>query len=181
MDIPRLNVQTTKGLLGLSTTKPIQRITQQPATLSIEQPNAIQTFRTTKPQLNIDSTQARADVDLKSSFKRWEEVASYSRQTVSEGTARRASEGSEMMRIENDGNAFASIAQRSGRQMKDLGIKFIPSYGSLKVGFTPGKVDIQTEQQKPIVSAQTFKPKHDYTPGKVIAEMLQYPSIDISW
>jgi len=179
--MPKLNVQTTKGLLGLSTTKPVQHIEQRPATLSIEQPKAVQTFQTTKPQLQIDTTQARADVDLKSSMMRWEEVASYSRQTISEGTARRASEGSEMMRIENGGNAFASIAQRSGRQMKTLGIKFIPSYGSVKVNFTPGKVDIQSEQQKAIISAQINKPTHDYTPGKVAAEMIQYPSIDISW
>jgi len=181
MDMPRMQVQTTKGLLGLSTTKPVQRIEQRPATLSIKQPKAVQTFRTTKSQLHIDTTQARADVDLKSSMMRWEEVASYSRQSVSEGTARRASEGSEMMRIENGGNAFAAIAQRSGRQMKELGIKFIPSYGSVKVDYVPGKVDIQTEQQKPIISAQIIKATHDYTPGKVTAEMIQYPSIDISW
>lgn len=181
MEMPRLNVQTTKGLLGLSTTKPVQRIEQRPATLSIEQPKAVQTFRTNKPQLHIDTTQARADVDLKSSMMRWEEVASYSRQSLAEGMGRRASEGSEMMRIENGGNAFAAIAQRSGRQMKALGIKFIPSYGSVKINFTPGRVEIQSEQQKPIISAQIHKPTHDYIPGKVTAEMIQYPSIDISW
>ena len=181
MEIPKLNVQTTKGLLGLSTTQPIQRIEQRAATLSIEQPKAVQTFRTTKPQLHIDATQARADVDLKSSMMRWEEVASYSRQSLVEGMGRRASEGSEMMRIENGGNAFTAIAERSWRQMKDLGIKFIPSYGSVKVNFTTGNVDIQTEQQKPIISAQINKATHEYIQGKVTADMIQYPSIDISW
>ena len=179
--MPKLSVQTTEGLIGLSTTKSIQRIEQRPATLSIEQPKAIQTLRTTQSQLTIDSTQARSDVDLKSVSMRWEEVASYSKQSVAEGTSRRASEGSEMMRIENGGSPIASQAQRTGRQIKELSIKFIPSYGSVKINFVPGDVDIQTEQQKPIISAQLNKPTHDYTPGKVTAEMIQYPSIDISW
>ncbi len=179
--MPKLSVQTAKGLLGQTTTKPIQRIEQKPASQSIEQPKAIQTFRTTQPQLNIDSTQARAEVDLKSVSMRWEEVASYSKQSVSEGTNRRVSEGSEMMQIENGGNPIASQAQRTGRQMKELGIKFIPSNGSVKINYVPGSVDIQSEQQKPIISAQINKPTHDYSPGKVTAEMIQYPSIDISW
>ncbi|MFX3675299.1 MAG: DUF6470 family protein [Paenisporosarcina sp.] len=181
MDIPKLHIETTKGILGLSTTRPIQRIEQAAASLSIEQPKAIQTFQTTQSKLSIDSTQARADVDLKSIAKRWEEVASYSRQSLLEGMGSRAQQGTEMMSIENGGNSIASQAKQIGRQMKNLGIKFIPSYGSVKIEFTPGKIDIQTEQQKPIISSQANKPIHDYTPGKVTAEMIQYPSIDISW
>ena len=181
MDIPRLHIETTKGILGLSSTKSLQRIEQPAASLSIEQPKAIQTFQTTQPKLSIDSTQARADVDMKSISKRWEEVASYSRQSVLEGMGRRAQQGVELMSIENGGNPIASQAKQTGRQMKNLGIKFIPSYGSVKIEFTPGKIDIQTEQQKPIISAQANKPIHEYTPGKVTAEMIQYPSIDISW
>lgn len=181
MEIPKLHIETTKGMLGQSTTRPMQRIEQPVASLSIEQPKAIQTFQTTQPKLSINSIQARADVDLKSISKRWDEVASYSRQSLLEGMARRAQQGAEMMSIENGGNPFASQAKQTGRQMKSLGIKFIPSYGSVKIDFTPGNVNIQTEQQKPIISAQANKPIIDFVPGKVKAEMIQYPSIDISW
>ena len=144
MDIPKLHIETTKGVLGFSSTKSIQRIEQPAASLSIEQPKAIQSFQTTQPKLSIDSTQARADVDLKSISKRWDEVASYSKQSVLEGMARRAQQGTEMMSIENGGNPIASQAKQSGRQMKNLGIKFIPSYGSVKIDFTPGIVDSET-------------------------------------
>lgn len=181
MDIPKLHIVTTKGILNLSTTRSTQRIEQPAASLSIEQPKAIQTFQTTQPKLSIDSTQARAEADLKSISKRWDEVASYSRQSLLEGMGRRAQQGTELMSIENGGNPIASQAKQTGRQMKNLGIKFIPSYGSVKVDFTPGRVDIQTEQQKPIISAQANKPIIDIVPGKVTAEMIQYPSIDISW
>ena len=181
MDIPKLHIETTKGILGLSSTKSIQRIEQPAASLSIEQPKAIQTFQTTQPKLSIDSTQARADVDLKSISMRWDEVASYSRKSEWVVLLNGAQQGTELMSIENGGNPIASQAKQTGRQMKSLGIKFIPSYGSVKIDFTPGNVDIQTEQQKPIISAQANKPIHEYTPGKVNGEMIQYPSIDISW
>jgi hypothetical protein len=181
MDIPKLHIVTTKGILGLSSTKSIQSIEQPHAELSIEQPKAIQSFQTTQSKLVIDTTQARADVDLKSIALRWEEEASYGRQSLLEGMGRRTQQGTELMSIENGGNPIASQAKQIGRQMKTLGIKFIPSYGSVKIDFTPGKKDIQTEQQKPIISAQANKPIHEYTPGKVTAEMIQYPSIDISW
>jgi hypothetical protein len=134
MDIPKLHIQTTKGISGLSSTKSIQRIEQPTASLSIEQPKAIQTFQTTQPKLSIDSTQARSDVDLKSIAKRWEEVASYSRQSLLEGMARRTTRY-RMMSIENGGNPIASLCQ-IGRQMKNLGIKFIPSCGSVKIEYT---------------------------------------------
>ena len=181
MKIPKLHIETTRGILGLSTIKSTQKIEQPRATLSIEQPHAKQTIRTTESKLSIDSSQARADAGLKSTSARSEEFASLGRQGVQEGIGRRAEQGNQLMRIENGGNSIVSLAKQSGRQMKDLGITFIPSYGSVKIDYTPSNVDIETEQQKPIISAQANKPVHEYTPGKVTAEMIQYPSIDISW
>ena len=55
-------------------------------------------------------------MDLKSSFRRTEEVAQYAHSEVSNGIARRAQDGSELMRIENGGNPNASFAERAFRQ-----------------------------------------------------------------
>ena len=86
------------------------------------------------------------------------------------------------MRIENGGNPIESQAQQSGRQpYSSLGIKFVPSYGSVKLSFEPGKVDIQAQPQKVINNTKINKPIHQYTPGKVTSEMLQYPSLKIDW
>ena len=70
MNIPKLQVQSTKALIGLTTQKPVQQIEQPGANLDLQQPKAIQTMKTTKPQLTIDTEQARADVDLKSVRRR---------------------------------------------------------------------------------------------------------------
>ena len=68
MNIPQLQVTTTKALLGLTTQRPKQEIEQPAATLDIQQPQAVMTMETTKPKLSIDTTEARAEMDLKSSI-----------------------------------------------------------------------------------------------------------------
>lgn len=182
MNFPQIQIQTTKGILGLRSTSPTQEIEQPRATLDIQQPVAQITMDTTKPKLTIDSSQAHADVDMKNVFDRTREVASMSKQDLLDGMARRASEGSELMKIENGGNPISSISTRTGRQpYSSLGIKFIPSYGSVKVSFEPGSVDIRVEPQKPIINATPNKPVHTYTPGKVTGEMEQWPSIQIDF
>lgn len=182
MNIPQIQIQTTTGKLGVRTTKPTQEIEQPRSSLDIQQPQAQMTMETTNPKLSIDSSQARADVDMKNVFDRTREVASTARQDLLDGMARRASEGTELMSIENGGNPISSIATRTGRQpYSSLGIKFIPSYGSVKVSFQPGNVDIRVEPQQPVINAIPNKPVHNYTPGKVSGEMEQWPSIQIDF
>ncbi|NYF23923.1 DUF6470 family protein [Sporosarcina sp. JAI121] len=182
MNIPQLQVTTTKALLGLTTQKPTQEIEQPRATLDIQQPQAEMTMQTRKSRLSIDTTQARADMDLKSSAQRTEEVAQYAQSEVSNGIARRAQDGNELMRIENGGSPIQTFAERALRQpYSSLNVKFIPSYGSVKVSFEPGSVDIRVEPQKVINKSTANKPIHTYTPGKVTAELLQKPSIQIDF
>ena len=86
------------------------------------------------------------------------------------------------MRIENGGNPLVEQAKRSGSQpYSGLGIKFIPQPDSVKVSFEPGTLDIQVEPQKVINNTTINKPVHNYTPGKVKVDMLQYPSLKIDW
>lgn len=73
MNIPKLQVNSTKAQIGLNIQKPVQEIEQPSANLDLQQPKAIQTMRTTKPQLSIDTEQARADIDLKSVRRRIED------------------------------------------------------------------------------------------------------------
>lgn len=182
MNIPKLQVQTTKAQIGLHTQKPVQQIEQPKANLDIQQPKAIQTIETKKGQLSIDTEEARADLDLKSSSKRVAEVAQYATQTAIEGVGRRADEGNQLMRIENGGNPIASQAKQTGGQpYSSLSIKFIPSHGSVKVNYQPGSVDIKVELQQVINNTTINKPIHNYTPGKVIVEMQQHASIQIDW
>lgn len=182
MNIPQIQLQSTRGQIGLTTQRAIQQIEQPIADLDLQQPKAEMSIRTTKSELSIDSVEMRESLDLMSSRSRTAEVAQYSKQTAMEGLARRVQEGIELMKIENGGNPLAEQAKRTGRQpYSNLGIKFIPQADSVKINFTPGSADIQVKPQKVINNTKINKPIHNYTPGKVNVEMQQYPSLKIDW
>ncbi|MHA6258386.1 DUF6470 family protein [Sporosarcina sp. CAU 1771] len=184
MNIPQLQIQTTRGILGLQTTKPVQEIEQPRATMHQQQPAATLEISTTRSQLSVDTTEARAEIDLKSVFKRTEEYAQLGKQGAMEGIARRAEEGRQMVEIANGGNPIPDIAkQNANPPPKQLGIRFIGGYSKAQVSIQPGTTNINATPQKPVNDVQINKPIHNYTPGKVSREMEHWPSIqiDVKW
>lgn len=181
MQIPKLQIQTTPAKLALQIDKPVQQIEQPKADQQIEQPAAILEMSTTKPQLSLDTTENRADLDLKSTIRRNKENAQYGMQQVSEGTARRASEGQQLMKIEN-GASIADIAkQNTVKDPAPIGIRFVGDRMKVQMSFSPGSLNINATPQKPVHNVQINKPIHNYTQGKVTGVMEQYNSIEIDW
>lgn len=182
MNIPQLQIQTTRGILGLQIDKPIQEIEQPRATLTQEQPAAILEMSSTRPQLSLDTTEVRADIDLKSPLRRSAENAQYGMQQLMEGIARRAQEGQQLVQIENGGGAIADIAKQNGTPPpKQMAFKFVGDRTKIQMSFQPGSLNINATPQKAINNVQINKPIHNYTQGKVTGVMEQYPSIQIDW
>lgn len=180
MDIPQLQIQTTRGFLELQTTAPVQRIEQPKANMTINQPAAILEISTTKSEVLIDTTEARAEVDRKSVRRRIEEHAQKGQQDVQEGTNRRAREGDQMMKIENGGNAIVQIVkQNQPRPYRSPGIRFVGNKSGVQIEGRPGTTNIRFTPQQPSVNAQVNKPTHYYTPGKVSGFVNPKPSIQI--
>ena len=181
MNIPRLQIQTTPAKIDLQVTKPIQEIQQPKATLQMEQPAAILEMSTVRPQLSLDTTENRADIDLKSTFRRSAENAQYGMQKALEGSGRRAQEGQQLMKIENGATIADIVKQNTERPMADMQVKFVGNRTKVKMSFSEGSLNINVKPQKPIIDTQINKPIHNYTPGKVTVEMQQYGSIQIDW
>ncbi|MFZ3590384.1 DUF6470 family protein [Bacillus sp. DJP31] len=182
MQIPQIRLQSTFAQIGLKTNNATLSIEQHPANLSIEQPKADMKITTEPSRLSIDQTKAREDVDLKSIFKRVEEAASLGYNSFLEGVARRSSEGDQLMMIENGGNAIALIAEQNGRSKEyDFNIGWVPSAGSVKIQFTPAKVNIDVQQKKPIIQVQTNKPNMNYSPGNVEVSLTNKNNLDIDF
>lgn len=184
MNIPQLQIQTTRGILGLQIDQPVQEIEQPKATQQIEQPAAILEMSTTRSQLTIDTTENRADLDLKSPLRRGNENAQYGKQQLMEGIARRAQEGQQLLRIENGGKAIAEISkQNTINDSVPLGIRFVGNRMKVHVNITAGSLNINATPQKPVHDVQINKPVHNYTQGKISGQMEQYPSIqiDVKW
>lgn len=184
MNIPQIQIQSTRGILDLQIIKPTQEIEQPKAGISMEQPAAILEISTTRSQLSIDTTEARAEIDLKSIARRISENAHRSKQVAMEGIGRRASEGQQLVNIQNGGNMIGELAKQNGTPPPaPLGIRFIGNKSGVQMSFQQGTTTIQVTPQKPKVDVQVNKPIHQYTPGKVTGEMNPYPSvqIDVKW
>ncbi len=182
VNFPQLEIQTTPGILSMNTVKGVQEIEQPRAIIEQEQPAAILDISTTRPRLSVDTTAVREDIDMKSVFRRTEEYAQLGRQSALEGVGRRASEGQQLLKIENGGNAIADLAKQNGNPAPaQLGIRFVANRSKIQMSITPGTTTIKATPQKPILNVQVNKPIHTYTPGTVSGTMEQYPSIQIDW
>ena len=183
MRIPQILIQTTNAQIGLTIPEPQQYIEQQPAELQIRQPAAELTIETTEGQLQIDQTQLRADLGMYTLPEFARNAAQKGRQMILQGIARRAREGEQLGDIRNGNNAIASIAASRNENMKQqqLGIKFVPSFGAVKLNYIPADVEIHVQTNKPKVDATIHKPIHQYTPGKVKVDLLQKPLVEIDW
>ena len=145
-----------------------------------QQPAAILEMSTKRPQLSLDTTEARADLDLKSVFKRTDEYAQLGKQGAMEGAARRAQEGQQLLRIENGGNVIAQLAKQNGTPPPaELAIRFVGDRSKVQTSIQTGTLNIQVTPQKPIFDVTTQSPIHHYTQGKVTGEMEQWQSIQI--
>lgn len=181
VNIPQLQIQTTPARLSMQTIKPVQEIEQPRATLNIQQPAAILEMSTVKPKLTLDTTENRADIDMKSARRRISENAQYGIQKANEGIVRRAQQGQQLMKIENGATVADIVKQNSDRPMGVPQVKFIGDRSKVQIDFTTGSLDINVQIQKPIIDAQANKPIHNYTPGSVSIDVASYGSIDIDW
>jgi hypothetical protein len=182
MNIPQLQIQTTRGVLGLQITKPTQEIEQPRAVLTQEQPAAILEMSTTNSKLSVDTTELRAEIDLKSPLRRSAENAQYGVQKLMEGIARRAGEGQQLVSIENGGNTLVEIVKQNATPpMKQMSVRFIGDRSKIKMSIQPGTLSINATPQKVVNEFQVSQPIHNYIQGKVTGVMEQHPSIQIDW
>jgi hypothetical protein len=182
MNFPQIRMQSTFGQIEINTQRAQLQMEQPPATLSIEQPPAQMEVEKIPPRLTIDQTRARADVEIKSAPQTIEDTAQQAREDVLEGIARRSQEGDAMMNIENGGNAIAQLAkQHKVLPEHEFGIGWIPSVGSVRMDYDPGRLDIHWKVNKPIIQSRTHQPIINYYPGKVAFSMKQYSSLNIDF
>ena len=182
MRLPQIQIQTTDIKMDLSIQKPQQVIRQPKADLQIEQPAAILEINTTKGILKIDSSQARRDLGLIGPLEATKNFAQEGKQENLKGIAKRAREGRQVMLSSGKGQgpAYPQIAEQNhGPHRTPFNIKFVPSIGSVKVDYTPGKTDVNIQKQDPKIDVKVNKPIYDYTPGDVTGTMIQRPDIEI--
>ncbi len=180
--MPQIQIESVTGQIGIRTLPAKQSIEQPKAVVDIQQPQAEMHLERTPAKLTIDQTKAWEDMNLKSLPRVMEEFAQEGRSKAMEGTARRAEEGDELMRIENGGNPMPVIAKRnSERPEASFNIGFIPSPFSVKFNYEPAILEIQWTRREPIIQMQPQKPIINYEPGKADIFMEREPALKIDF
>jgi Family of unknown function (DUF6470) len=180
MNFPQLRMQSTNGVLGLTSTKSVQQIEQPQADMTIKQRSAELDIETTPGKLSIDQTKAWEDMNLMHIFKRIDDFARNGYQDWLSYLAKASSQGDQLMRIENNGNPLISQAKHNSETpILDYNVGFIPSAFSVKMNYRPAKVNIDWKIHQPEINVRINKPRHYYKPGEVKGEMTQMPSIHI--
>ena len=182
MKLPQIRIQSTFFQMGLNIIPPKQEIRQPQAEVSIRQPPGELKIQTTAGKLYIDQSQGRADIGILTVSEAMRQYAERGNQAVSEGTARRISEGNRMMKIENGFTAIQDIArEKMQKTYAPVWMKFIPTHGSTKLNYEPGTVDIQYTARKPEIQITPQKAIHSYTPGRVEGYTLRENQLNISF
>ncbi|WP_430510014.1 DUF6470 family protein [Gottfriedia solisilvae] len=172
MQFPQIRLQSTFAKIGLQTEKPIHDFQQPSAEITIHQENAEMQIERVAPTLEMDSFEARADIDLKSVRRRIEDAANDGYQAWLDGLARVSQQGDQLMKVQHNNNGISEIAkENSSNPVYDFNIAFLPRLGSFKMYYDPGSLDINWTTHKPEIEVIPQKPTTNITPGKVSINM----------
>ena len=180
MRVPQLRMEATYARLAISTTPARLDITHPPAELTIAQPPAEMNIASVPARLTIDQSRAWAAMNNKHVFEFIRDGAEDGRQAVLNYIARTASQGDELMRIENGGNPIVDQAVvNSEAPPLEFNIAFVPPPFSVKIGYEPGRLDIDWRIQPPRIDVKRHEPIIRYQRGAVRIDLAQRPSLHI--
>lgn len=180
MRIPQLRMEATYAQLAISTEPVRLEITQPPAEMTIEQPPADMRIASVPARLTINQSQAWAAVNNKHVFQLLEDAADDGRQAALDYMERTAVQGDELMRIENGGDPLIEqAAANSEGPPLEFNIALVPPPFSVKIGYEPGRLDIDWHIQKPRIDVRVHEPMIHYKRGAVRIDLAQRPSLHI--
>ncbi|WML39374.1 DUF6470 family protein [Neobacillus sp. OS1-2] len=182
MQLPQIRLQQTYAQIGLRITQPVQEIHQAPANLSIKQIPAELSIEKKAARLEIDQIEAWNQLGFKNLNVLADEWAEDGKQACLEAIGQIAEEGDQMAAIQNKSDAFAAIAlQRSTPPPTNFNITFIPSYGSVKIQFTPTELYMDWKRGGAEIEATPSQSIHEYTPGKTEVYLRQMQQLEIDF
>ncbi|MGG4461150.1 DUF6470 family protein [Brevibacillus porteri] len=182
MQIPQLRMESTFAQLGLNINKPVQSIKQPQAEMNLSQTPAELTIVQGKTKLQIDSSQARANIGIMTSMQFSDTNAAYGREKWLQSISEKSQEGDRLMRIYTKENAIAQIGREKGLRVLEGGYR-PPSTSNdegVDVSFQAVPATINVKRNGMSIHPVTRPPELSYTPGKIEPYTIQYNSLKIS-
>jgi len=182
MQFPQIRIESQMVKIAIEQHPAQIELKQKKADLSIEQPKADVSMSTIKGKLTIDQTQAWEETNLMSTLRLNEKNAAEGLQAASEGTGRRAEEGSQLVDIHKGADMIAELAyQRANPPLKTASPAYIPSPLAVKFHYERGNVEMDVEVNKPNIHAEIHKPELEFYRGAVNISMEQHAELKIDF
>lgn len=182
VQVPQIRMESQMGRIRMEQEHGMLEIEQGKAELSIQQPQVDMSIQTRKGTLTIDQTEAWKQVNLGSTQYMIEKNAHAAMQAASEGTARRAEQGSEMLDIHHGREVITDQAwTNQGKQYQPPNLAYMPSPFSVKINYEKGQVDMNFQEKKPQIDVQINKPQVTYHRSKVNIAMERYAQLGIDY
>ncbi|MCH6263907.1 DUF6470 family protein [Neobacillus citreus] len=182
MQVPQIRMHQTYAQIGLRIIQPRQEIQQKPADLLINQVPSSMTIDRKAASMEINQDQARNELGFKPISVLSTEMADFSKQEGLEAVAEIAEEGDQLAAIEKKADAIMWIAsQNANPEPADFNIKFIPSYGAVKIHYIPTELHISWKQGGAEITSVANRPIHEYTPGRTEVYLRQHQQLDIDF
>src|SRR5690625_3396033 len=182
MKVPQIRMESQLARIGMQQQFASLKIEQPKADINVEQQAAKLEISAPLGQLIIDQSQAWEETHLMSTPRLIEKQGQEAIQIAAEGTARRAEQGTQLMKIEQDIDLIVQHAQENGfRQQKTLSLKYMPSPFSVKIDYIPADVDLEVTTESPTINTKPNKPIISYEQGILDIYMEQYESLDIDY
>jgi hypothetical protein len=169
MQIPQIRLEQTMAQLGLHIQKPVQDIRQPQADLNMEQIAAVIEIHQAPGILTIDTSEAKANMDLRGPLRRTQDYAEFGKQRMYEAIAQISMEGDRLAAIERKGsNPIADIAYEESGIYENTDIIADHTGGDgIEMNYQPQPVQINVELGGVKMNPQINPPELHYQRGKV--------------
>lgn len=174
-----LRIEQTYGKIGVETYASQLGIESRQSILKVHQEHVQVEIDKEEPKVLIDQHECFATAGLKNHFELAQEAAAAAARQVMEYTARYASDGDLLAKIQYKGNPIAEIARRNSFDSHEFNIDLIPKArprieveGHINLSFKEGGV--QTGVEEGFMQINFSKPQ-------IQCYLLQKPSLQIQY
>ena len=173
-------MRQTHAAIQMTSNRPVLEMRQSRADLSMKQGKVEMTQQTRPGTLEVESSVARSESNLKGTFELGSYFGRIGEQGAREATSRAAQEGDQLMRIEN-GNPIPSIAASKVNDpypIADMG--YMPkSIDRVKLTYTPADVKIEWNLTPAQIDVSLTPADISFTPWTTDISLRQQASLEM--
>ncbi|WP_026825386.1 MULTISPECIES: DUF6470 family protein [Exiguobacterium] len=180
MNLARLEMRQTHAAIQMTSNRPVLEMRQGRADLSIQQGKAEMTQQTIPGKLEVDSSVARSESNLKGALELGKYLGQMGEQGAREAMANIARDGDRLMRIEN-GNPIPSMAaEKVNDPYPIVEMGYMPkSIDRVKLTYTPADVKIEWNITPPQIDVSLTPTDISFTPWTTDISLRQQASLEI--